>query len=74
MDSSLSSKDDTVTKSRRFVRTILRQGNIPLPIVDDKYFFTRARNASMELITLIESSEPPSQLYTISNNGIGRLC
>ena len=74
MNSSLSSKDDTVTKSRRFVRTILRQGNIPLPIVDDKYFFTRARNALVSLIMSIESLEHPSHWYNISNNGIGSLC
>ena len=60
MNSSLSFKDDTVTKCRRFVRTKLRQSNIPLPIVDDKYSFTRARNALVSLITSIESLEPPS--------------
>ena len=60
MNSSLSSKDDTVTKCRRFVRTKLRQSNIPLPIVDDKYSITRARIALVPLITSIESLEPPS--------------
>ena len=74
MSSSLSSKDDTVTKCRRFVRTKLRQSNITLPIVDDKYSFTRARNALVSLITSIESLEPPSYWYSISDNGIGSLC
>ena len=74
MNSSLSSKYDTVTKYRRFVRTKLRQSNIPLPIVDDKYSFTRARNALVSLITSIESLEPPSHWYNISDNSIGSLC
>ena len=74
MNSSFSSKDDTVTKCRRFVRTKLRQSNIPLPIVDDKYSFTRTRNALVSLITSIESLEPPSYWYNISDNGIGSLC
>ena len=73
MSSSLSSKDDTVTKCRRFVRTKLHQSNITLPIVDDKYSFTRTRNALVSLITLIESLEPQSYWYNISNNGIGSL-
>ena len=71
MNSSLSSKDDTVTKCRRFVRTKLRQSNIPL---NDKYSFTRARNALVSLITSIESLEPPSHWYNISDNGIDSLC
>ena len=74
MNSSISSKDDTVTKSRRFVRTKLRQRNIPLPTVDDKYSIGRARNALMSLITSTEGLEPPSHWYTISDNGIGCLC
>ena len=74
MSSSLSSKDDTVTKCRRFVRTKLRQSKVTLPIVDDKYYFTRARNALVALITSIESLEPPSYWYNISDNGIGNLC
>ena len=73
MNSSLSSKDDTVTKCPYFVRTKLRQSNIPLPIVDDKYSFTRARNALVSLITSIESLEPPSYWYNISDNSIGSL-
>ena len=74
MNSSLSSKDDNVTKCRRFVRTKLRQSNIPLPIMDDKYSFTRARNALVSLITSIESLEPSSHWCNISDNGIGSLC
>ena len=74
MNNSLSSKDDTVTKCRRFVRTKLRQSNIPLPIVDDKYSFTRARNALVSLITSIESLELPSHWYKVSENGDGSLC
>ena len=74
MNISLSSKDDTMTKSRRFVRTKLRQRNIPLPTVDDKYSFTRARNALVSLSTSIDSLEPPSHWYNISDNGMGSLC
>ena len=74
MNSSLSSQDDTVKKSPYFVRTKLRQSNIPLPIVYDKYSFTRARNALVERTTSIESLEPPSHWYNISENGIGSLC
>ena len=74
MNSSLSPKDDTVTKYSRFVRTKLRQSNIPLHIVDDKYSFTRARNALVSLITSNESLEPPSHWYNISDNGIGSVC
>ena len=43
-------------------------------IVDDKYSFTRARNALVELITSIESLGPPSYWYNISDNGIDILC
>ena len=75
MNSSLSSKDDTVTKYCRFVSTKLSQSNIPLPIVNDEYSFTRARNAALvSLITSIESLEPPSHWYNISDNGTGSLC
>ena len=74
MNNSLSYQDDTVKKSPYFVRTKLRQSNITLPIVDDKYSFTRARNALVALITPIESLEPPSYWYIISDNGIGSLC
>ena len=74
MNGSLSSKNDTMTKCPHFVRTKLRQSNITLPIVDDKYSFTRARNALVSLITSTEILEPPSYRYDISNNGIGSLC
>ena len=74
MSSSLLSKGDTVTKCRRFVRTKLRQSKVTLPIVDDKYSLTRARSALVELISSIESLEPSSYWYNISDNGIGSLC
>ena len=74
MSSSLLSKGDTVTKCRRFVRTKLRQSNVTLPIVDDKYSLTRARSALVELISSIESLGPSSYWYNISDNGIGSLC
>ena len=50
------------------------QRNISLPTVDDRYSFTRARNALVSLITSIESLEPLSYWYSISDNGIGSLC
>ena len=74
MNSSLLFKDVTVTKCPPFTRTNLFQRNISLPTVDDKYSFTRARNALVSLITSIESLKPPSYWYGISGNGIGSLC
>ena len=74
MNNSISYQDGTVKKSPYFVRTKLCQSNITLPIVDDKYSFTRARNALVDLITSIESLEPPSYWYTLSDDGIGSLC
>ena len=74
MNSSLSSQNDTVKKSPYFVRTKLRQSNIPLPIVDDEYSFTRARNGLVTLVTSIESLEPPSYWYNITEYSIGSLC
>ena len=74
MNSLLLSKDVTVTKCPPFIRTNLFQRNILLPTVDDKYSFTRARNALVSLITSIESLKPPSYWYNISDNGIGSLC
>ena len=76
MNSSLSSKYITVTKCPPLIHTNLFKRNIPLPIVDDKYSFTRARNTLALLITSIESLEPPSYWYNISNNGKGKgsLC
>ena len=53
---------------------ILRHSNIPLPIIDNKYYFARARNALVSLITSIEGLEPPSQWYRIPENGVGSLC
>ena len=60
MTNSISYQDGTMKKSPYFVRTKLRQSDITLPIVDDKYYFTRARNALVDIITSIESLEPPS--------------
>ena len=74
MNSSLLSKDVTVTKCPPFIRTNLFQRNISLPTVDDKYSFTRARNALESLITSIESLNPPSYWYSIYGNDIGSLC
>ena len=54
MNSSLSSKDITVTKCLPVIRTNLFKRNISLPTVDDKYSFTRARNALALSITSIE--------------------
>ena len=74
MNSSLSSKDATVTKSPNFVRANLFHRDITLPTVDDKYSFTRAHNTLVLLITSIESLEPPLYWYNISNNSKGSLC
>ena len=67
MNSSLSSKDITVTKHPPVIRTNLFKRNISLPTVNDKYSFTRARNVLASLITSIEILEPPSY-------GKGSLC
>ena len=71
MNSSLLSKDVTMTKCHPFTRTNLFKRNISLSTVDDKYSFARARNALVSLITIIEILEPPSYWYSISDNGIG---
>ena len=42
--------------------------------MDNKYSFTSVRNSLASLITSIESLEPPSYWYNISDNGIGSLC
>ena len=68
MNSSLSSKDITVTKCPPVIHTNLFKRNISLPTVDDKYSFTRARNALAFLITSIESLKTPSYWYNISDN------
>ena len=57
MNSSLSSKDITVTKCPPVIRTNLFKRNISLPTADDKYSFTKACNALSLLITSIESLE-----------------
>ena len=74
MNSSLSSKDITVTKHPLVISTNLFKRNISLPTVNDKYSFTRARNVLASLITSIEILEPPSYWYNVSDNGKGSLC
>ena len=73
MNSSLSSKDITMTKCSPVIRTSLFKRNISLPIVDDKYSFTSARNVLALLVTSIESLEHLSCWYNISDNGKGSL-
>ena len=73
MNSSLLSKDVTMTKCPPFTGPNLFKRNISLSTVDDKYSFTRAHNALVSLITSIESLEPPSYWYSMSDNGIGIL-
>ena len=74
MISSLSSEDITATKSPTGIRTNLFKRNSALSTVGDKHSFTRARNALASLITSIQSLEPPSYWYNISDNSIGSLC
>ena len=74
MNSALSSKDITVTKCPPVVHTYFFKRNISLPTVDDKYSCTKARNILALLITSIESLEPQSYWYNISDNGKGSLC
>ena len=74
MSSSLSSEDITVTKSPTGIRTNLFKRNSSLYTMGDKYSFTRARNVLYSLITSIQSLEPLSYWYNISNNNIGSLC
>ena len=57
MNSSLSSKDITLTKCQPVIRINLFKRNISLDTVDDKYSFTRAHNALALLITPIERLE-----------------
>ena len=71
MNNSLSCQDGTVKKSPYFVNTKLRQSNITLPIVDDNYSFTRARNVLVLLIYSIDRLESPSYWYKVSENGMG---
>ena len=74
MVSSLSSKYITVKKFPPVVRAIFFKSDSSLPAVDNKYSFTRTRNTLASLITLIESLEPSSYLYNLSDNGKGSLC
>ena len=74
MSSSLSIEDITATKSPTGIRINLFKRNSSLSTVGDKYSFTRARNALTSLITSIQSLEPLSYWYNISDNSIGSLC
>ena len=74
MSSSLSSEDISVTKSLTGIRTNLFKRNSSLSTVGDKYSFTRAHNALASLIKSIQSLEPPSYWYNISDNSICSLC
>ena len=74
MSSSLLPKDITVTGCQPIVRTNLLKSNNSLPGVDDKYSFTRGRNTLASLITSIESLEPLSFWYNLSDNGAGSFC
>ena len=73
MNSSLSSKDITVTKCPTVIHRNLFKRNISLPTVYDEYSFTRARNALALLLTSIESLESPSCWYNTPDNGKGNL-
>ena len=73
MNSLLASEDATVTKSPHFVRTNLIQRNIPLPTVDDKCSFTRARNALVSLIRSIESLESNASLVLSSTRVVVKI-
>ena len=63
-----------VTKFPPVIHTNLTKRNISLLTVDDKYLFIRARKVLVLLITSVESLEPPSYWYNISDNGKGSLC
>ena len=74
MNSSLSSKEIILMKCSPIIRTHLFKRNFSLPTVDDKYSFTRVRNELALLIMPIESLEPLSYWYNISDNDKGSLC
>ena len=71
ISSSFLPKDRSVTRYRPIVHTNLFKSNSSLPVMDDKYSFTRAHYALASLITSIESLEPPSFWYNLSNTGAG---
>ena len=73
MNSSLSSKDISVTRYRPIICTSVCKSNSSLPVVNDKYSFTRTRNTFASLITSIESLEPLSWWFLLLNNGKGSL-
>ena len=74
MNGLLSSKDITVTKCPPVIFTNLFKRNNSLTTVDDKYSFTRARNALALLITSIGILEPQSYWYNIPDNSNGGSC
>ena len=74
ISSSLSSKDITMTKSSTVIRTIVFKRNSSLTTVGDKYSFARDLDTLASFITTIQSLEPPSYCYNISDNGIVSLC
>ena len=74
MISSLSFKDINVTKCPPVIRTNLLKSNSSPLSVDDKYSFTRARNALVWLITSNKSLEPPIYWYDLYDNDKGILC
>ena len=70
MNSSLLLKDTIVTRCRPILH-IFFKSNSSLPVVDDKYSFTRDRNALASLITSMESLEPLLFCYNLSDNSAG---
>ena len=71
MSSSSLLKDITVTRCQH---TNLFKSNSSLRVVDDKYSFTRARNILASRITSIDSLDPQSYWYNLSDNGAGNFC
>ena len=71
MSSSSLLKDRTVARCQH---TNVFKSNSSLRVVDDKYSFTRARNILASLITSIDSLEPQSFWYNLSDNGAGNFC
>ena len=74
MSSSILPKDIIVTRCRLIVHTNGFMNNSSLPVVDNKYSFTRARNAVASLIKSIENLEPPLFWYNLSANCAGIFC
>ena len=74
LSGSILPKNITATRCRPIVCTNLFRSNISLPVVENKYSFTSVRNTLASLITSIESLEPPSCWYNLSDNGKVSLC